>query len=220
MAAGAPTRVSLPTPLWPVATCALALIVLLWAERHGSRPGIWLAKPLASTAFVVAAFLWGGAASPYGRLVLVALCLSWLGDVLLIPRRTIYFLAGLGSFLVAHLVFAGAFAQQAEGPTALVIGGTAMAAFGLGVLRWLWPQLDTRLRPAVIAYVAAISVMVTLASGTLGPSGPALLAGAIAFAVSDVFVARQRFVRRSFLNKALGLPLYYAGQLLLASTVR
>jgi uncharacterized membrane protein YhhN len=212
--------VSLPTPLWPVATCALALVALLVAERRGSRPGVWLAKPLASTAFVAAAFLWGGASSTYGRLVLLALCLSWVGDVLLIPRKTVYFLAGLGSFLIAHLVFAGAFAQQAQGGVGLVIGGTAMAAFGLGVLRWLWPLLDTRMRVAVVGYVAAISAMVTLASGTVATSGPALLAGAIAFAVSDVFVARQRFVRRSFLNKASGLPLYYAGQLLLASTVR
>jgi len=32
-------------------------------------------------------------------------------------------------------------------------------------------------------------------------------------------VARQRFVAERFANKAIGLPLYYAGQLLIASQV-
>ena len=32
-------------------------------------------------------------------------------------------------------------------------------------------------------------------------------------------VARQRFVRPDFINRALGLPTYYLGQLLLALTV-
>jgi uncharacterized membrane protein YhhN len=95
-----------------------------------------------------------------------------------------------------------------------------MATFGLGVLRWLWPSLGPKLRPAVVAYVAAISLMVTLAAGAAASAGPVIVTGAAAFAVSDVFVARQRFVRRSLANKLWGLPLYYAAQFLLASTVR
>jgi uncharacterized membrane protein YhhN len=47
-----------------------------------------------------------------------------------------------------------------------------------------------------------------------------LLAGAIGFLASDVAVARERFVARSPWNQRWGLPLYYASQLLLASTVR
>jgi hypothetical protein len=38
----------------------------------------------------------------------------------------------------------------------------------------------------------------------------------VAFAASDVSVARDRFVREDFLNRAWGLPLYYGGQLLIA----
>ena len=32
----------------------------------------------------------------------------------------------------------------------------------------------------------------------------------------DLFVARQRFVAEAFINRLIGLPLYYAGQLLIA----
>ena len=43
-----------------------------------------------------------------------------------------------------------------------------------------------------------------------------LLAGAALFFVSDLAVARDKFVGASFLNRAWGLPAYYAGQLLIA----
>lgn len=44
-------------------------------------------------------------------------------------------------------------------------------------------------------------------------------AGAVLFYLSDLAVARDRFVKSSFLNRALGLPTYYLGQLLLAFTI-
>lgn len=40
--------------------------------------------------------------------------------------------------------------------------------------------------------------------------------GAVSFYFSDVFVARDRFLRPEFFNRLIGLPLYYCGQFLLA----
>lgn len=69
------------------------------------------------------------------------------------------------------------------------------------------------------AYVVVISAMVACAAGAFGATGDAaLLAGAVAFFLSDLAVARERFVARSFANKLWGLPLYYGAQLLLAWT--
>jgi hypothetical protein len=42
--------------------------------------------------------------------------------------------------------------------------------------------------------------------------------GAVAFAVSDLSVARERFVHKSFTNLVWGLPLYYAAQQTLAAS--
>jgi hypothetical protein len=39
------------------------------------------------------------------------------------------------------------------------------------------------------------------------------------FALSDISVARDRFVSKAFANRAWGLPMYFAAQLILASTV-
>jgi YhhN family len=55
---------------------------------------------------------------------------------------------------------------------------------------------------------------------SLGISGRCLaLIGAISFYLSDLFVARDRFVQTAFLNRLPGLPTYYAGQFLLAFSV-
>jgi uncharacterized membrane protein YhhN len=43
--------------------------------------------------------------------------------------------------------------------------------------------------------------------------------GAVAFYFSDVFVARDRFMKKEFLNRLVGLPMYYAGQFLIAFSV-
>jgi uncharacterized membrane protein YhhN len=69
----------------------------------------------------------------------------------------------------------------------------------------------------VLAYFFVIGAMTALACGVTGAGGPATVAlGAIAFTASDVSVARDRFVRNDFFNRAWGLPLYYCAQLLIA----
>jgi len=60
--------------------------------------------------------------------------------------------------------------------------------------------------------------MVAFAFGVFPSAGLALLAGALSFYVSDLAVARDRFVAPGFSNRLWGLPLYYGGTLLLATT--
>jgi uncharacterized membrane protein YhhN len=87
-------------------------------------------------------------------------------------------------------------------------------AVGGGALVLLWPHLGS-LRIAVIAYVATIIAM-TIAAIALVHDNPRFTLGAAVFFMSDLAVARERFVVKSFTNKAFGLPVYYAGQLLIA----
>lgn len=197
------------------------LAALLVAERLGSRRGVGLAKSLASAGFVAAALRSGAPTSGYAAAVLTGLALSWCGDVLLVPRGAPrVFLAGMAAFGAAHVAYLAAFALRGLDP--LAAGGAAlgMALFGLAVGRWLWPHLGREWRAPVLAYLGIISVMVVLAiSTTAARGGVAVAAGAVLFAISDVSVARDRFVSPGFANGAWGLPLYYAAQLLLAGTV-
>ncbi|MGI9264552.1 MAG: lysoplasmalogenase [Gammaproteobacteria bacterium] len=197
----------------------LAVAVLLLAELKSSQRGIWLAKPIASTLFVITALMADALLSFYGHLILLGLLLSWLGDVFLIPKRRLFFALGLVSFLLAHLAYAGAFLQQTMDWTSLAIASVAMIIFAIVVIRWLWPHLPAGLRWPVVAYLLAISLMVVLACGTIKSMGPLLTIGAVLFAVSDLFVARNRFIEPAVSNRLWGLPLYYAAQLIFALSV-
>lgn len=198
---------------------AISVVALLWAETKSSRLGIWLTKPIASTLFFVTALLAGALDSSFGQLILLGLMLSWFGDVFLIPKGRLFFVAGLVSFLFAHLTFSVAFLLQPLESIPLILAAAIMTVFAIVVLRWLWPHLPDKMRPAVVCYLAAISVMVVLAVGAVSSIGPLLAFGAVIFAVSDIFVARNQFVTSSVANRLWGLPLYYAAQLIFALSV-
>ncbi|WP_198032467.1 lysoplasmalogenase [Aerolutibacter daejeonensis] len=206
--------------LLAMAICAFATLGLLWAEARQARAPRAAFKTVASSAFIAVALAADAAATPYGRLILIALVLSWLGDVLLLAHRSAVFLAGLGAFLLAHVVYAGAFAGGPLHGGALLAGAALMFVVGVLVLRAFWPRLKTPYRIAVPAYVVAIGAMCTLAIGAGVGSGAWWLAvAALAFAASDISVARDRFIGHALANKAWGLPLYYAAQLTLAASV-
>jgi uncharacterized membrane protein YhhN len=144
--------------------------------------------------------------------VLAGLCLSLAGDALLLSARRPAFLAGLVAFLLAHLAYAVAFAGRSAPPAWLLLPLAAALAL---VLRWLWPRLGSMKGP-VMAYCLVISAMLFLA---LGVDRPEVRIGAVLFYLSDLTVARDRFVAEERVNRVVGLPLYYAAQLLLALSI-
>ncbi len=200
---------------------AIAVAAKLWAEYVGSRRGIWVFKPLASTGFLLSAWSAGAMDTPYGRALFVGLVLAWLGDVLLIPRdRPLVFKAGVVSFLLGHIAYAAAFWMRGLDTTAALVAAIVVAAVGFFIFRGLGPRIPARMRAVARAYVVVISAMVVAAAGSVAAAGNLLvLVGASAFYASDISVARDRFVEPAFVNKLWGTPLYYAAQLVLASTV-
>ena len=200
----------------------LAVFGLLVAEARQSERGLWLTKPLAAALYFVIALQAGAMNSTYGLAVLVALFLCWWGDVLLIPKdRPGVFRAGILAFLAGHLAFAVAFLIRGVSPGALVIALGLMAIPAVTVHHWLADKVPAELKPAVVAYIGVISVMFALAVATHARE-PSLLivAGAGLFWLSDLFVARDRFVQSGFVNRLVGLPLYFGAQVLLALSVQ
>ncbi len=195
-----------------------AVASLLVAERAGHSVLRAVSKTFASLVFVAVAALRFAAGDTYGAWVLVALGFCFAGDLLLLSERL--FLPGLVTFLLGHVAYIVAFHSILPASSwswrwlAPVVAAAALAT------GWLWPHLGS-LRSAVLAYVVVISVMVwgALAVTVEGGADPRIAVGAVLFYLSDLSVARDRFVRRAFLNRAWGLPAYYAGQLLLAFTV-
>ena len=199
------------------AITAIAVAVLVVAERRGNRRLVLVTKAVASLAFVLLGWSRFGSGHPYGAWVLLALVLCFAGDLLLMLRRG--FLPGLASFLLGHLAYVLAF-------SALLLPRSWPPAWALPPLMvstvaaaWLSPHLE-RLRVPVLAYVTVITVMVwgALAVTAAGRGPWFLAAGAVLFYLSDLAVARDRLVVKRFASRAWGLPAYYLGQLLLALT--
>jgi uncharacterized membrane protein YhhN len=195
-----------------------AVITLLQAIRTGDRVLEVLSKIVASAAFVTLGCVRWTPGDVVGAWLVAGLVLCAAGDVLLLWDRT--FDLGLLSFLLGHLAYVGGFrvalpfsSWPAQILAPLVLAGAIAAG-------WLWPRLGRRRIP-VLLYIIAISVMLWGAVSTVvrGILPWTATVGAVLFYLSDLAVARHRFVQPSFLNRALGLPTYYLGQALFALTI-
>lgn len=198
----------------------LADAVLLVGEKRQNRRIVWVAKPIAALGFLSVALFGGAFSTDYGTLIMIGLFLAAAGDIFLIPKARPWFLAGLVSFLAGHLFYAIAFAYRGIDPTATAIAAAVCALIAVVVGRWLLPHVEAPMKKPVLGYIAVISAMVALAVGTVAAHGmPTIAIGAIGFYLSDLAVARERFVASSFTNKLWGSPLYFLSQLILATTV-
>ena len=198
-----------------IAAIAGAVGSLLVAIRGGDRSLELLSKTAASVGFVCFGMLRWSAGDPTDSWLVVGLALCAVGDLFLLGRRR--FVVGIAAFLAGHLAYIVAFSLAAPWaswsmPVLATVGCTSTAA-----LVWLWPRLG-RLRIPVAAYIAAISIMVwgALSASLSGSLAWTVGVGGLLFYLSDLAVARHRFVKEEFLNRGVGLPIYYAGQVLIA----
>jgi|TARA_B100002003_G_scaffold241087_1_gene262349 uncharacterized membrane protein YhhN len=199
----------------------LLLLALLVVKYGNSRMGEWCTKPTLSLMFILVAFTQTTVWTEFHLFMVSGLVLCFAGDVCLIPDNKKMFMAGLISFLTGHLLYVAAFYQIASPNLFHGIAAGGILLVNAAVLTWLWRHIDG-MRVPVLSYMIVISLMVlaafTVASNEqLIPTGRLLLlGGAIGFFVSDIFVVREQFVTRSFINPLVGLPLYYGSQFALA----
>lgn len=200
--------------------CVLATALLLLSELLGLAAVKVAAKACASFAFVLAAVQHGALdAGLPGVGLLLALVLSLVGDLFLLSKDARMFVYGLGAFLLAHVAYLATFLLLGVGVVATIGAAVSLSGVISAIWRWLGPHVGT-MRTPVLAYVAAIGAMVAASVGVAAHhpagTGPWVALAAIVFLISDLCVARDRFVEPGFPNQLLGLPLYYGAQLLFA----
>lgn len=200
---------------------ALSAAFHLRADYRGPRWQAYVFKPLTTGLLLTSAALATPAQGPrYQIAVTVGLALSLLGDVFLMLPRDL-FLAGLSSFLLAHLAYIVAFTSALPIGTAPALLLPLLAAAGI-LIRLLWPRVG-RLRLPVLLYTAVILLMVWQAWArgwefrTLGAGLAAV--GATSFMVSDALLALNRFRRPWASAQALVMSTYVAAQALIALSV-
>jgi uncharacterized membrane protein YhhN len=209
------------------ALLVLALVLLaglLMGEKQTRTGPILAFKTPLSILFVATALIQPHPIQSYYHWVLAGLVCGLVGDVCLALKGNRAFRAGLISFLLGHLLYVVAFASLTKPSDWLTLGHLFIAAVSLVVFYWLRPHLGSMLVP-VCLYIVVISVMMAAAwvaflNPELAPKGAwALFLGALCFYVSDIFVARDKFLKSQYLNRLLGLPMYYGGQFLIAFSV-
>ena len=174
-----------------------------------------VAKPLVMVLLIVGII--AGEPTTAGVWIASALAFSLVGDLVLLPKID-RFVLGLGSFLVAHLLFIVGFTIGSEGTTWLRVlvaaGGALLLAWRIGSRIIAAASLSSpSLRLPVTAYVLVLSVML---AGGIAADGWLVAAGAVLFAASDAVLGWNRFVGPIRHGRLLTHIPYHLGQGLIA----
>ena len=170
--------------------------------------------PLTTLLFLTAAAIRREVAARYQWSVVAGLGFSALGDAFLMQRPD-FFMAGLGSFLVAHLCYVLAFTSDVRWMGHKVPFG-AWAVVGIVLVTILWSGVGGSLRIPVVFYAVALLAMAAqAASRALTKRDTATLLAAVGaglFVVSDSVLAFQRFRHPMVWGHVLVLGTYFAAQ--------
>jgi uncharacterized membrane protein YhhN len=205
-------------------TAAILLPGLLYYEKKENIRGRLPTKTLLSCLFVVAILVQPHLIKRYYQFLLAGLICCMVGDVCLAFPREKMFLSGLISFLLGHVFYLFGFFHVSNPGVWSWPGSIIILFISIGIYLRLKSHLGS-MRIPVLLYIAVITAMVSGAWSVFTDSGLLLagrimvMTGALLFYISDVFVARDRFLKKEFLNKLIGLPLYFAGQFILAFSV-
>lgn len=191
---------------------ALAAAYLLLFDYNASWPGAFVKiLPI----LLLAYGSWRHAPRYWRGALTTALLLSALGDFLLAVNGITgkLFAAGLGSFLLAQLVYAQLFwrHRSADGRRWLLVAVYLPVA---AAMAWVIVPAAGELAPAVAIYLLAITAMVTGAAVADRPVA-LLFAGGLSFAFSDTVIAVNKFVTPVPSAGVIIMLSYYAAQWLI-----
>jgi uncharacterized membrane protein YhhN len=140
---------------------------------------------------------------PTKKILLTALLFSWIGDIILLfsDKGELYFIFGLVSFLVSHLVYIVLFNKQQttrenDNKVQFWIGVFLILGYFTFMIFTLFPKLGP-LKIPVLVYAIVITTMLFFAfKGSLKwviPANNYILIGAIVFVSSDSILAFNKF---------------------------
>lgn len=209
---------------WLLLVLFLAVAALDWVAIHLPSKGLeYLAKPGCMVLLIACAFALDPADDAARALLVTALGLSMLGDVfLMLPGRQPgtsgpnLFVAGLGSFLLAHLAYVVGFGLEGVSLGGLALGVVPVVLLVVVVGRRVRAAVaagsEPELAVPVSAYIGVISLMVLAAFGTTDVRA---MVGAALFAGSDALIAWERFVAKRPWGPLTIIVTYHLAQALL-----
>ncbi len=189
---------------WLILFC-IDVVLNLYAEAIQNIPLIYITKPLLMI-FLGFHFYFNKATdSSYGKLILIGLFFSFLGDTFLMFRETgarsqLFFLLGLGSFLITQGLYFLAFWKYANGegyirnhPWISFLFLTFLISNSL----FLLPDLPADFKIPVLVYSTIITLMVLSCTNlyTIIPNAifVYLIIGVLLFMCSDTLIGLNQF---------------------------
>ena len=175
----------------------LVTAVELITEIYGYKSLNMVVKPLLMPSLAIYFIFSLSKKSILAFLVIIALILSWFGDVFLMFQsiNSIYFVYGLVSFLLAHVTYIYIFYKSSSEfkPNIITYStGFSMVLFGILLLFLLWPGLAEMKIPVVI-YTLVIITMGMTALFRKADGASIVLIGAMLFIASDSMIAINKF---------------------------
>lgn len=189
----------------------ISAVVHWWSVAAKHRSVLLITKPLTMVLLIGVALTIDTAAGATRTWFVVALVLSLAGDVFLMLEPD-QFIAGLASFLAAHIAYVIGLVVAGFSPAAAILAlGAALVAFavlGRGILAGAADK-DARLQIPVAAYMAVISAMVIAAAAT---TNALAIVGAVLFYGSDATLGWNRFVQPITHGRLMTMVTYHLGQ--------
>jgi uncharacterized membrane protein YhhN len=205
------------TLAWLFLAIAGALAVADWiVVTPGRRDNRleYLLKPGTMVALIVVAIALEPESAAQRSWFVAALILSLAGDVFLMLPADL-FVAGLASFLLAHVAYIIGFVvagfDAGTASIGLVIVALAAATLGVRIIQAVRTGHPALQLPVTI-YMTVISVMVYAAFGS---EEPLAIAGALVFYASDSVIAWDRFVEPKGWARPAIMSTYHVAQALL-----
>ena len=174
----------------------------------------------ASPILALALIVWNRRQSKQETLLFAGIAFHGLGDILLDIDRVGLFLPALVTFLCGHIFYILTFKPEVSFSRLLsnikkfLIGAILLFAAGLGTI--LLPKLENHLVVPVFIYMTAIGTM-TIFTVLANYRTAWICLGAISYMLSDAMIAINTFVHPFAASAFLIWPLYYLGQVLIAT---
>lgn len=209
-----------------ISLVTLANWIAIW---RGNLRAYYITKPLVLLGLILY-FLLQGSLSSVRLPFLLGLIFSLIGDMLLIPRGTRWFIAGMGAFSLAQLFYIWGFNINLPSTPVLVIGIVALFAgvlvLHLAVDRFAAAsEIKKSLLPFLKGYGGLVLAMAISAVLCLARPGWSDLAGVLAgiggilFFVSDAMIGLDKLDRRLPKYKFWIILSYHLGQFLIVAAV-
>lgn len=198
---------------------AVSAIMAIYA-RHNNRLSLYdYLKPITTILIIVLAIIgFDDSKYSYCILVILGLVFSLGGDILLLREK--YFVFGLASFLVAHILFTIGIVSL-KGMNVNVMPSLILITIGVVYYSYLKNHLDKYAIPVLLYCIAIVIMMhqaisLHLNFGHIHSFYFAIALASVLFAFSDGIIAYNKFIKELALGEVLILSTYWTSVTLFA----